>query len=451
MVTFGVGAFLLISLFASLTYVGVRSLLTTNRVDLDLRQGYLNAALVRSTLYSSISQLPNVLNSIETATGSQVLVRTHSQWLSHSQGATTGIIPQSMIHDTNLGEATYATRLYNQHVYFVIGIPLPSVETQVYQVFPLDNLEHQLSLLVWLLAVGAAVTSLLGLLAGLWFARRSVKPLRNVASAAEAITHGSLETRLPEGEADREVDALTRSFNAMVEQLVDRMERDARFASDVSHELRSPLTTLATSASVLQMHRDELDAAGQESLDLLVADLAIFQGLVEDLLEMARSDAGTADVTIEYVEAVELVRRCVASAIRRHALPDVPVVVDDSVNHPIIAVDRRRFERIITNLVDNAHRYAHGATAVRLSQSDRLLAICVDDAGPGIADEERDLVFDRFFRGRNAHLRGAARGSGLGLALVKEHVKACNGTIHVGTSPEGGARFEIVVPIVEVD
>ena len=170
----------------------------------------------------------------------------------------------------------------------------------------------------------------------------------------------------------------------MVSQLVDRLERDARFASDVSHELRSPLTTLATTASVLQQHRDELSPAGQESLDLLSADLSIFQSLVEDLLEMARSDAGAVPLVIETVAAVELVRQSVRSAARASRPDEPPVEVAASVDEPIVSVDRRRFERVITNLIDNAHHYAGDAVAVRVDVRGRPLAINVDDAGAGV-------------------------------------------------------------------
>jgi signal transduction histidine kinase len=234
----------------------------------------------------------------------------------------------------------------------------------------------------------------------------------------------------------------------MVTRLVERLERDARFASDVSHELRSPLTTLATTASVLQQHRDELSPAGQESLNLLLADLSIFQALVEDLLEMARSDAGAVPLTIETVRGVELVRQSVRSASRRHGLDEPPVLLESGLGEPLVEVDRRRFERVMTNLIDNAHRYANGAVAVRLSVVGGHFAVNIDDDGSGIVPEEREQVFERFFRGRAAHDRGIARGTGLGLALVRDHVNAIGGTISILESPEGGARFEILLPIV---
>jgi len=449
LVTFGLGAFILSTLFASLTYVGVKHLLISNQQQTDLRQSYVNAALVRTTLYSSPTELPNLLNGIKTATASNVLVQTHHEWLARSSRASTLDVSADTIKIVSDGHATEQTLNSNGHIIFVVGLPIPAVETQVFEVFQLDKLEHTLRLLAFALGLGALFTTIVGMSGGVWVTRRTVRPLEEVSFAAALIADGALTTRLQVNRADREVQQLTESFNQMVSQLVQRLERDARFASDVSHELRSPLTTLATTASVLQQHREDLTSAGQESLDLLVADLSIFQSLVEDLLEMSRSDAGAVPLVMETVSAIELVHQSVRSASRRHGLDEPPIEIADGVGDPLVLVDRRRFERVITNLIDNAHRYAAGAVALRIDVTGSQLAVNVDDAGSGVPSDEHDAVFERFFRGRAAHDRGVARGTGLGLALVRDHVRAFGGTITVSESPEGGARFQILLPIVE--
>jgi signal transduction histidine kinase len=448
-VTFGLGAFVLSSLFASLTYFGVKRILISNQQQTDLRQSYVNAALVRSTLYSSPTEvLSNLLNSIQKATSSNVLVQTHGQWLARSNSASTLDVSQHTIQLVSEDHATEQTIDTGGKIIFVVGVPIPSVETQVFEVFQLKKLEHTLALLALVLTLGALFTTLVGVSGGIWVSRRTVRPLEEVSFAAALIADGALSTRLQVKRADREVRQLTESFNQMVSQLVQRLERDARFASDVSHELRSPLTTLATTASVLQQHRDDLTAPGQESLDLLIADLSIFQSLVEDLLEMSRSDAGAVPLVMETLSAIELVHQSVRSAARRHGIDEPPVEIADGIGDPLVLVDRRRFERVITNLVDNAHRYAEGAVALRINVDGKLLAVNVDDAGSGVPGEEHEQVFERFFRGRAAHDRGIARGTGLGLALVRDHVRAFGGTITVTESPEGGARFQILLPIV---
>jgi two-component system sensor histidine kinase MtrB len=457
LITFGLGALILSVLFATLTYEGVRGELVNDLQHTDLHETYENAELVRSTLYSSPNNLNRIMNSIEKATGSGVLVQTHDQWLSRSKDTSTDEVPSSTVAKVSGGEAV--TQIIENtslnggtstgNLVFVVGVPIPSVETQFFEVFPMNPLQRSLDTLLLVLILAALATSIIGISGGLWVARRTVRPLERVSLAAGAIAAGNLSTRLQVTRADREVQQLTESFNEMVSQLVERLERDARFASDVSHELRSPLTTLATTASVLVQHRDELSPAGRESLDLLTADLSIFQSLVEDLLEMARGDAGAVPLVIETVAAVELVRQSVRSAVRRHGLQEPPIEVMATVEDPFVSVDRRRFERVMANLVDNAHYYAGGATAVRLDVEDDLFVINVDDAGAGVPLEEREAIFERFFRGRAAHDRGIARGTGLGLALVRDHVRAISGTIRVLESPEGGARFQILLPLAD--
>jgi len=449
LVTFGLGAFIISSLFASLTYIGVKQLLISNQQQTDLRQSYVNAALVRSTLYFSPTELSDLLNSIQKATASNVLVQTHNEWLARSNRASTVDVSPATIRTVAAGNATEQTLNVDRRVIFVVGVPIPSVETQVFEVFRLDSLESRLRTLFLVLALGALFTSIVGMSAGIWVTRRTVRPLEEVSYAAALIADGALSTRLLVNRADREVQQLTESFNQMVSQLVQRLERDARFASDVSHELRSPLTTLATTATVLQQHRANLSPAGQESLDLLVADLSIFQSLVEDLLEMSRGDAGAVLLVMEVIPAIELVHQSVRSAASRHGIEEPPIEIADGVGDPLVLVDRRRFERVITNLIDNAHRYAEGAVALRLDVQGTQLAMNVDDAGSGVPADEHDQVFERFFRGRAAHDRGIARGTGLGLALVRDHVRAFGGSITVSESPEGGARFQILLPIVE--
>ena len=446
-VTFGLGALALSSFFASLTFFGVQRVLVVNQQQTDLRQSFVNAALIRSTLYTSPPELANLLNSIERATNSSVLVHTHHQWLSKSHGAATTDVKNNVVSLVGTGHVIQQTINSNGRLIFIVGVPMPAVETQMFEVFHLTNLEHTLSVLLQVLGVGAVLTSLLGMGGALWVTRRALRPLEQVSAAAALIAAGELGTRLTVSRADQEVEQLANSFNSMVARLVERLERDARFASDASHELRSPLTSLTTTVSVLQQHRNELSLAGRESLDLLSADLSIFSSLVKDLLAMARSDAGAVTHVIETVAAIELVRQSVRSAAQRHGLDTPPLEVESGTGDPRVRVDRRRFERIITNLLTNAQSYANGVVAVRINVEDRQLAVNVDDAGPGIPLDEREQVFERFYRGRAAHDRGLARGTGLGLALVRDHVQAVGGTIAVTDSPDGGARFQILLPL----
>jgi signal transduction histidine kinase len=330
------------------------------------------------------------------------------------------------------------------------------VDAAYFEVFDVSDLAHTLRILGLALAVAGFVTTLLGVAIGLAASGRTLKPLASVSQAAMDIAGGRLDTRLPAEHSDPDLAGLTTSFNRMVDQLQERIERDARFTSDVSHELRSPLTTLSASLEVLEAHRGELSPRARQALDLLADDLSRFQRMVADLLEMSRSDTGSAEVNQEEVEVGELVRRSVAAA-TRHAPPHaaVPVLaIDPTIDEMRMAVDKRRFERIMANLVENAALYGGGATRVTADPGPLgrggwpTIRVGVEDRGPGVRREERTKIFDRFYRGQAAGRRGAGNGSGLGLALVSEHARLNGGTVWVEDAPGGGARFVVQLPMV---
>ena len=242
----------------------------------------------------------------------------------------------------------------------------------------------------------------------------------------------------------------------MVDQLQERIEREARFTSDVSHELRSPLTTLSASLDVLEAHPEELSGRAQRALVLLSADLHRFRRMVGDLLEISRSDTGSADVSLEEVQAGELVRQAVTASSR--SLPsEVSAArgstVDPAVGDAWLSIDKRRFERVMANLLENAALYGGGATTVRASAGPvrgdgrHTVRIGVEDAGPGLEPTERARVFERFYRGHVAGRRGAGTGSGLGLALVAEHVRLNGGSVWAEEADGGGARFIVELPV----
>ncbi len=303
------------------------------------------------------------------------------------------------------------------------------------------------------LVVAGIITTLLGTALGRFASTRSLRPLADVTRAAGAIAGGELDTRLDADAADPDLQGLTNSFNAMVDQLQERIEREARFNSDVSHELRSPLTTLAASLEVLEADRDGLSARSQQALQNLSDDLRRFQRMVADLLEMSRADAGSVDVFLEEVNVSELVQRSVETGfghMDRHGSAAPPEVrVEPAVESWRVGVDKRRFERVMVNLMENADHYGGGATTVAVAPGpDARVEVMIDDAGPGIDLRERTRVFERFYRGSASGKRGTGTGTGLGLALVAEHMRVMHGEVRVESAPEGGARFVLSLPVL---
>lgn len=325
-----------------------------------------------------------------------------------------------------------------------VGVPLPAARAQYYEVISLAELERSLDLLAYYLAAASLVTTAAGGMLGWWASRRTLLPLTDVGVAAEAIAGGRLDTRL-EAANDPDLAVLVSSFNEMAAALQARVERDARFASDVSHELRSPLMTLAASIEVLETRRAELPERSQAALDLLVDDVNRFQQLVSDLLEISRFDSGAAHLQLEPVHLAEFLAHAIFAASHE----PVPLITDPSATDTVVQVDKRRAARVIANLLDNARKYGDGATAVRLRRLDHQVEIVVEDAGDGVSAEDQAHIFERFSRGGTAGSRGSDTGSGLGLALVAEHVRLHGGTVRVENRTDGqsGARFIVTLPI----
>jgi signal transduction histidine kinase len=286
-----------------------------------------------------------------------------------------------------------------------------------------------------------------------------LRPLAAVSRAAGAIAAGDLDTRLDLEAADPDLEGITLSFNAMVDQLQERIEREARFNSDVSHELRSPLTTLAAAMEVLEADREALPPRSKRALQLLSDDLRRFQRMVGDLLEMSRAEAGSVDIFLEEVQVAELVQRSVETGFGhmvargpgRGGPPDVDI--DPAVRSWRVGVDKRRFERVMVNLMENADHYGGGVTGVAVrpdaaAGDNRRVDVIVDDEGPGIDPLERTKVFERFYRGSASGRRGTGTGTGLGLALVAEHMHVMRGEVRVESSPAGGARFVLTLPVL---
>ncbi len=311
-------------------------------------------------------------------------------------------------------------------------------DTGYFEAFPLAETDSTLTAILTALTLGALLTLILASLFGLATSRRLLRPLSQVADAAEEIASGGLDTRLAP-ESDPDLDRLAGSFNEMADAVQTRIEREARFASDVSHELRSPITALTAAVEVLDARREDIPERTQQALDVVVSQVRRFDSMVIDLLELARIDAGATDLNVEELRLTDLTRRVAA----RYGAPDVPIVVAAGVPDEV-ELDKVRFERILGNLIDNAENHGGGATRIELTPAgDDRFRLAVEDAGPGVASSERDRIFERFARGSAARHR---IGTGLGLALVAEHASVMNGTSWVEDRPGGGSRFVVELP-----
>jgi signal transduction histidine kinase len=195
---------------------------------------------------------------------------------------------------------------------------------------------------------------------------------------------------------------------------------------------------MAAAMEVLVRRRDEASPAARHAIDLLDADLRRFRRLVGDLLEISRVDQGAFRLSAERLDLAELARYVVA----RSSAGDRAVPVEAPRPVPVLG-DRRRLEQVVSNLVDNAEGHGRGLVRVAVCQADRVARLEVDDAGPGVPVEERERIFERFARVSDRDRRIEDTGSGLGLALVAQHVRLHSGRVWVTDRPGGGARFVV--------
>jgi two-component system sensor histidine kinase MtrB len=440
---FAVGALLLSAGLATLTYELSRSYLARQRETSALRQTYANARLVRAALATDAS-IPDLLASVQSPDRSSPVLRYRGGWYKAASGLGPESLPRAMVAMVGAGGAARQRLKVDGTPQIVVGIPLPAVDGAYFEIYQLVELDRTLRILLNSLIAAALVTTVAGAAMGWWASRRVLSPLAAVSAAAAAVASGRFDVRLEES-GDPELSRMAASFNSMTEALLARIQRDARFASDVSHELRSPLTTLAAALEVVSSRRDEMPERARLGLDLLGDEIGRFERLVENLLEISRIDAGVEELVVEDVVLGQFVQE----ALRAHR-PGAPPAVElgDRAAGTVVRADKRRLERVLANLVDNAERYGGGVARVVVEVEDGWAGFAVEDAGPGIPPEERDRVFERFFRGRAAGMRGAGEGSGLGLSLVREHVGLHGGRVWVEDREGGGARFVVRLPVV---
>jgi signal transduction histidine kinase len=454
MLIFTVGALVLSLFLAFITYGFARSSVVQQRENAAFDAAQNDAQIVFSALGGNATSAQAAMQALENIGVERPLIWYNGQWTPGNPRYVESALPQALTDRViNESTASWMRVKVGNELNIVVGHPLPN-NAAYFEFFSLDEVTDTLRSVRLSLVLGAVITTALGVLAGQFAARRAVRPVGVAAQAAKAIAGGRLDTRLEPTE-DPDLSVLANSFNDMAQALQTRIERDARFASDVSHELRSPLMTLSASVEVMDARRDELPERAQSALDLLKSDVIRFQGLVEDLLEISRFDAGAVRLHLEELLAAEFVRNAVAVS----SLADTPVAVAPRCERVLIQGDRRRLARVVANLIDNARIHGGGEPEVSITEIDEpdqpvtAIRIAVEDHGPGVPEQERTLIFERFARGGMSGRRAGNDGAGLGLALVDEHVRMHAGRVWVEDRMDGepGARFVIELPAEEIE
>jgi two-component system, OmpR family, sensor histidine kinase MtrB len=334
-----------------------------------------------------------------------------------------------------------------------VGVPLGQYY-QLYYVFPLTQQQQTLVLVQRVLVgIGLALVLLLAAIASL-VTRWVVVPVRQAAEAAQRLSAGHLEERLPVVGKD-DLAALATSFNEMAESLQDKLREleelskvQRVFVSDVSHELRTPLATIKVAAEVLFESRGELDRAAARSAELLQSNVERFETLLLDLLEISRFDAGAATLDAEPVDVCDLVRRSADDAQQLATHRGCRIEFRLPAEGCLAEVDRRRVERILRNLLVNAVEHGEGKDVVVTAAIDSdAVAVSVRDYGVGLGPGEEQLVFERFWRADLARARKTG-GTGLGLAISLEDARLHGGWLQAWGERGKGAVFRLTLPRV---
>ena len=328
----------------------------------------------------------------------------------------------------------------------------PGSAYALYLVYDLSDVQQSLGSVMQVLMLFGVVFVLLNAVVSALVMRLVVQSVTQASRAAETLSRGNLEVRMPVHGED-EVARLGTSFNRMADHIQDQITQLAhlsqmqqRFVSDVSHELRTPLTTVRMAADVLYGSREDFDPVNRRSTELLYHQVDRFQAMLADLLEITRFDAGAAQLALEDTDLFEL---CTDVILTSQPLADqagVAVFVVPQGEGFSAVVDPRRIERIVRNLVNNAIEHAEGEPVdVVLGGDEEVVSVAVVDHGIGMSEEQVERVFDRFWRADPARNRTTG-GSGLGLSIATEDTRIHGGILSAWGRLGEGSCFLLTLP-----
>ncbi|MEQ1905441.1 MAG: heavy metal sensor histidine kinase [Pirellulaceae bacterium] len=311
-----------------------------------------------------------------------------------------------------------------------------------------QDIRPQLSQLTWLatqlVLIGGGVLSI-GLAGGWWMAGRAIKPIEQIHQTAARINSSNLSERINLETTDQELRELATILNSMLNRLEQSFEQQNRFTADASHELRTPLTVLL-SHTELALSRQRTPAEYQDALATIQRAGLRMKALTEDLLVLARANAGKLELRRDEINLRILAEE--AAKMFQPISAQRSITLTTSGVDACCLGDKSRISQIIANLLNNAIQYNHegGEVEIFTKTRDGHAVLGVRDSGEGIPESELPRLFDPFYRVDTSRSRNLG-GSGLGLAICKRIVDAHGGEIHVESQPQRGSTFEIRFPI----
>ncbi len=434
-IAFGLLSLVIAAAVSSATYFFASYYLLNQREDAALTRALLDSRAVGAQLSTGATPT-EALEQIPSIGASQALVRVAGTWYTPGVTVPPDALPVGLLETAASDGGAQQRADIGGEPYFVVAVQL--TDAMYVEVFSLQDLNRTLTIGGWLLIVQTAIAGGLGALIGRYTVGQILRPLRRLGAGARRIASGDLGTRIDET-GDRDLDPIAGSFNEMAEAVQSRIQRERRFSANVSHELRSPLTTVVGTADLLDRRREELPEREAKLIAVLVEQVHRMSQMLLDLLEISRIGG---DDPIQ-VESVDVSLLCL-DVVRVRNLPDALVTGDK----PVIRTDGRRFERIVGNLVENAQRHGSGVEQVRVERLAETVRVYVEDRGPGIDPAQLDKLFEPFSRGEDAH---HTSGAGLGLAIAREQANLLNAELIVENREGGGVRFIVEIPVTRGD
>jgi signal transduction histidine kinase len=279
------------------------------------------------------------------------------------------------------------------------------------------------------------------------------RPLEELVDASGRLAGGDLETRVKVGGLS-ETAALGTAFNEMAAELQRRAgERDQletmkdEFVLTASHELRSPLTSVQGFAELLMLEREKLDPKQADTVEIILDNTRHLVRLLNDLLDLARSDAGRLTIKPAPTEVAPLVEDAVRTMRSQTESSRQSLRQEIEPGLPAVEVDKDRIRQVLVNLLTNAHEYSPEGASIEVTAASRNgeVELAVRDNGPGMAEDQVEHIFERFTRG-DAGLTQHVGGTGLGLAISKSLVELHSGSIEAESAPGRGSTFRVRLP-----
>jgi signal transduction histidine kinase len=298
------------------------------------------------------------------------------------------------------------------------------------------SVRHTLDLLRLLLLGLSPIVILIACAGGAWLAGRALKPVTDITAAALTISIENLSERLPVPATGDELARLTNVLNSMLARLESAVKTLSQFVADASHEFRTPLAVIRTTAE-LALRRARAPEVYRESLQEIASEAERMTVLVEDLLILARSDAGVADMPLSPLDLGDLMQDVLAGM--RNLAGFRHIQIKPNLSSVMISGNRAALHRVFLVLLDNAMKYSPDGGEVTVTMSDTSIEI--KDFGTGISEADLPHIFKRFYQADRARSHG---GYGLGLALAETIVKAHGGSIEVSSVPGAGSSFRVV-------